>query len=128
MYLDMEWFNGISEDSMEVDIGYIPEMSLISSAISVPEDNERGANQKLSSLKWTSEISMEEAIDSLESHFFPFKKVYCLLCIFNFRFAQFQNIINYSLHTSVIAKYLTMFFFYFPLTDSLDFMYVVLLY
>ncbi|GFU00775.1 selenoprotein N [Nephila pilipes] len=72
---DMEWLNGPSEDSMEVDIGYIPRMSLISSAISVPMDDEKGANQKLSDIKWHTEISIEEALDSLELQFFPFKKV-----------------------------------------------------
>ncbi|GFQ94019.1 selenoprotein N [Trichonephila clavata] len=73
--VDMEWLNGPSEDSMEVDIGYIPQMSLISSAISVPMDNERGANQKLHDIKWHAEISVEEALTSLELQFFPFKKV-----------------------------------------------------
>ncbi|KAG8194591.1 hypothetical protein JTE90_013327 [Oedothorax gibbosus] len=73
--VDMEWFSGRTEDDMEVDIGYIPEMSLISSEISVPGDNERGANETLSSLQWTYEISMEDAIETLERQFFPFKKV-----------------------------------------------------
>ncbi|CAL1270289.1 unnamed protein product [Larinioides sclopetarius] len=73
--VDMEWLNGPTEDSMEVDIGYIPKMSLLSSAISVPSDEETGAYQKLSTLKWKSEITMDEALNSLELQFFPFKEV-----------------------------------------------------
>ncbi|KAF8795971.1 Selenoprotein N like protein [Argiope bruennichi] len=64
--VDMEWLNGPTEDSMEVDIGYIPKMSLVSSAISVPSKDEKGAHQKLSTLKWNSEITMEEALNLLE--------------------------------------------------------------
>ncbi|KFM79239.1 Selenoprotein N, partial [Stegodyphus mimosarum] len=73
--VDMEWLNGPTEDSMEVDIGYIPQMSLMSNAISVPSSSERGANQSVSTIKWDVELPFEEAFDALELQLFPFKKV-----------------------------------------------------
>ncbi|GIY51207.1 selenoprotein N [Caerostris extrusa] len=72
--VDMEWLNGPTEDSMEVDIGYMPQMSLISSAISVSSLDKIEIHQKLSSVKWNAEITEEEALNSLESEMFSFKK------------------------------------------------------
>lgn len=75
----MEWLNGPSEDSMEVDIGYMPQMSLISSLISADPPDKLGEDQNVSSIQWDKEISFEEALDALELHFFPFKEVFSSL-------------------------------------------------
>lgn len=72
----MEWFNGPTEDSMEVDIGFIPQMSLISSLMSAEHSDVLRVIQNVSTIKWDEEISEEEALDALELYFFPFKEVY----------------------------------------------------
>lgn len=84
----MEWLNGPSEESMEVDIGYVPQMSLISSLISADLTDKLGADQNVSGIQWDKEISFEEALDALELHFFPFKEVFSscvnyIMCIIN---------------------------------------------
>lgn len=76
-FKDMEWLNGPSEDSMEVDIGYVPEMSLTSTLISADPPHSLGTNKNVSTIKWKEEISAQEAIDALELYFFPFKEVFC---------------------------------------------------
>lgn len=77
----MEWLNGPSENNMEVDIGYIPEMSLTSTLISAVPNHIPGANQSVSTIEWTEEISLEAALDALELKFFPFKQVLILKII-----------------------------------------------
>ncbi|KAI8481488.1 skeletal muscle fiber development [Branchiostoma belcheri] len=86
--VDMEWMHGTMQENMEVDIGYIPQLALTSVAPSMPvliyqEDgsfiDQREAELSEESfertifmeedhkdIKWNTEISMEEAMKSLE--------------------------------------------------------------
>ncbi|CAH1261486.1 SELENON [Branchiostoma lanceolatum] len=97
--VDMEWLNGPGQENMEVDIGYIPRMELTSVAPSTPvliyeEDgsymDQREAElteecfifepeifleEDYADIQWNSEISMEEAMRSLELKMYPFKTV-----------------------------------------------------
>jgi hypothetical protein len=79
----MEWMNSI-DDEIEVDIGYIPLLRWKSTRSSMPavlgtEDlrtvHLQSIDEDLSSLKWTEEISLKEAKESMEQMFFTFKKV-----------------------------------------------------
>lgn len=81
----MEWLNGNSDNgNMEVDIGFMPQMELSSTAESLPavtgEEDLRekyiapnASNQR--EIVWNEEISMEEAERLLEQEMYPFKKV-----------------------------------------------------
>jgi hypothetical protein len=95
----MEWLNGPDESNMEVDIGFIPRMELISSAPSMKSviehvDADTKQIQKFSlikkpvkvmnhntykkfinDIKWKEEIPLDTAIENLEKSFFPFKEV-----------------------------------------------------
>uniref|UniRef100_A0A3Q2DG87 Selenoprotein N n=1 Tax=Cyprinodon variegatus TaxID=28743 RepID=A0A3Q2DG87_CYPVA len=88
--VDMEWLYGASESSnMEVDIGYLPQLELRSTAPSTPSvivdetgnvlDSRDGSNDQIQfvfeEIHWTSEISQEEAVRRLEVTLYPFKKV-----------------------------------------------------
>ena len=75
----MEWLDG--PENMNVDIGYMPEMSL---AITGPSEVARGNPKQhqvrarssgVDQMKWTHEISEEEAVRNLELKFYPFKQV-----------------------------------------------------
>lgn len=104
--IDMEWLNGPEKsESVEVDIGYVARMELISSAPSLkkslsdkqnvspymqPISNELYENL-LSSIKWDEEISLEEAYTNLEKSFFPFKKVKYYKFLDAFREAEKLN-------------------------------------
>uniref|UniRef100_A0A3P8UTF0 Selenoprotein N n=1 Tax=Cynoglossus semilaevis TaxID=244447 RepID=A0A3P8UTF0_CYNSE len=88
--VDMEWLYGASESSsMEVDIGFLPQLELQSSGPSTPSvivdeegnviDSWDGGSEPIQfifeDIHWTSEISREEAARRLEVTFYPFKKV-----------------------------------------------------
>ena len=81
---DMEWLNGRLEESMEVDIGYMPEMKLLSTRSSVPM-NHGGIDIRnefiepviirQDQLKWDEMISEEKSETQLSKELFPFQKV-----------------------------------------------------
>uniref|UniRef100_A0A8C3W4F2 Selenoprotein N n=1 Tax=Catagonus wagneri TaxID=51154 RepID=A0A8C3W4F2_9CETA len=88
--VDMEWLYGASESSsMEVDIGYIPQMELEATGPSVPsvilDEDGNMIDSRLPSgeplqfvfeeIKWQQELSWEEAARRLEVAMYPFKKV-----------------------------------------------------
>uniref|UniRef100_A0AAR2K5A9 EF-hand domain-containing protein n=1 Tax=Pygocentrus nattereri TaxID=42514 RepID=A0AAR2K5A9_PYGNA len=88
--VDMEWLYGASESSsMEVDIGYLPQMELRVAGPSTPSViydekgnviDRRGEGGEpiqfvFEEINWSSEISREEAASRLEVTFYPFKKV-----------------------------------------------------
>lgn len=88
--VDMEWLYGASESSsMEVDIGYIPQMELEAMGPSVPsvildENGNILASRPPSGeplqfvfeeITWQQELSWEEAARRLEVTMYPFKKV-----------------------------------------------------
>ncbi|KAL7873747.1 hypothetical protein AOLI_G00128180 [Acnodon oligacanthus] len=88
--VDMEWLYGASESSsMEVDIGYLPQMELRAAGPSTPSviydeegnviDSRREGGEPIrfvfEEIHWSSEISREEAASRLEVTFYPFKKV-----------------------------------------------------
>ena len=83
----MEWLQGVR--GMEVDIGYMPEMSLRTTAPSVvvkdfnAEDKVPEKQVDLDKIEWTKEISMEKAAADLEVKMYPFKKV-IFVCINTF--------------------------------------------
>ncbi|KAK3563464.1 hypothetical protein QTP86_028877 [Hemibagrus guttatus] len=93
--VDMEWLYGASESSsMEVDIGYLPQMELRAAGPSTPSviydeqgnviDSQAEGGEPIQfvfeEIHWSSEISRGEAADRLEVTFYPFKKVnsFCL--------------------------------------------------
>uniref|UniRef100_K7FNJ2 EF-hand domain-containing protein n=1 Tax=Pelodiscus sinensis TaxID=13735 RepID=K7FNJ2_PELSI len=88
--VDMEWLYGASESSsMEVDIGYLPQMELESSGPSIPSvihdengnvlDSRDPAGEPVQfvfeEIRWQQEMSWEEAAQKLEVAMYPFKKV-----------------------------------------------------
>lgn len=95
---DMEWLNGPREmENMEVDIGYLPLMELNVTSSSMPAvvtekvegmtepqvirladtalPEHPGLKDSVEDLKWTEEISMEDAARKLEVHMYKFKQV-----------------------------------------------------
>jgi hypothetical protein len=89
----MEWHNQESEN-MEVDIGFVSKMELISSMPSMKATlkDEEGTQRSVSNqlikplfenvyedligrIKWDEQIEMKEAFVKLEQSFFPFKQV-----------------------------------------------------
>ncbi|XP_049319627.1 selenoprotein N isoform X2 [Astyanax mexicanus] len=87
--VDMEWLYGSSESSsMEVDIGYLPQMELRAAGPSTPSviydeqgnviDSSVEGGEPIQfvfeEIHWSSEISREEAANRLEVTFYPFKK------------------------------------------------------
>ncbi|KAK7904869.1 hypothetical protein WMY93_017476 [Mugilogobius chulae] len=110
--VDMEWLYGSSESSnMEVDIGYLPQMELISTGPSTPSvifDEEGNVIDSKESSKdpiqfvfediiWTSEISHQEALHRMETTFYPFKKVDYLPFSEAFNRAQVENKLVHSI-------------------------------
>lgn len=88
--VDMEWLYGASESSsMEVDIGYIPQMELEATGPSVPSvildedgnmiDSHLPSGEPLQfvfeEINWQQELNWEEAAQRLEVAMYPFKKV-----------------------------------------------------
>lgn len=88
--VDMEWLYGASESSsMEVDIGYLPQMELRAAGPSTPSviydeqgkaiDTRAEGGEPIhfvfEEIRWSSEISRDEAAGRLEVTFYPFKKV-----------------------------------------------------
>ncbi|KAJ0008985.1 hypothetical protein NQD34_016400 [Periophthalmus magnuspinnatus] len=88
--VDMEWLYGASESSnMEVDIGFLPQMELMSTGPSTPsviideegnvidskESNQDPIQFVFEDIIWTSEISHQEALQHMELTYYPFKKV-----------------------------------------------------
>lgn len=88
--VDMEWLYGSSESSsMEVDIGYLPQMELRAAGPSTPSviydeqgnviDSSVVGGEPIQfvfeEIHWSAEISREEAANRLEVTFYPFKKV-----------------------------------------------------
>lgn len=88
--IDMEWQVGPGEMSEkdpsdeessfqgnnEVDIGYMAELSLSTSGPSHLQSDQNPTEAKDDEdITWSSFISVEEARDQLEEHFYPFKKV-----------------------------------------------------
>lgn len=83
--IDMEWLNGPETDeNMEVDIGFMPQMEIKISSPSkkvskedqgkeLPED--KNMAKTVQNMKWTKEISMYNAERNLEIAFYPFKKI-----------------------------------------------------
>lgn len=77
--VDMEWLEG--PESMVVDIGYMPEMSLQTtgpSAIPTGDPREHkvpNSPASIDEIKWIHEIPQEEALRILEVSFYPFKQV-----------------------------------------------------
>ena len=86
---DMEWLNAPKDvNNMEVDIGYMPKMELKSTGASVLAFD-RGQDrrdrkiesagidheQAIQSIRWTEEITQEEARRKLEVAMYPFKEV-----------------------------------------------------
>ncbi|NXV80257.1 SELN protein, partial [Atlantisia rogersi] len=88
--VDMEWLYGASESSsMEVDIGYLPQMELESPGPSIPSvihdengnviDSRDPSGEPIQfvfeEITWQQEIPWEEAAQKLEVAMYPFKKV-----------------------------------------------------
>uniref|UniRef100_A0A8C6S9Z7 Selenoprotein N n=1 Tax=Neogobius melanostomus TaxID=47308 RepID=A0A8C6S9Z7_9GOBI len=88
--VDMEWLYGASESSnMEVDIGFLPQMELMSTGPSTPSiivdeegnviDRKESSHEPIQfvfeDIIWSSEISQEEALHQIEVTYYPFKKV-----------------------------------------------------
>ena len=81
--IDMEWLTGpFDSENMEVDIGYIPQMSINSTGPSVPVTPDTSSDtvppsedDTATTYEWTAEISREEAAKKLELKMYPFKKV-----------------------------------------------------
>lgn len=82
----MEWLTGSQESgNMEVDIGYMPQMELLSTTESLPAvldgvDHRDGyipsrPNESKTDVIWKEEISVAEAERLLEVEMYPFKKV-----------------------------------------------------
>lgn len=86
LFTDMEWIVGSFENSnMEVDIGFMPRMEwsvgLTSSKPALRSGDhssqETSARQvtRPEDILWSSSISVNDALSSLEKAFFPFKQV-----------------------------------------------------
>ncbi|CAL1527149.1 unnamed protein product [Lymnaea stagnalis] len=86
--VDMEWLIDKNDpEVMEVDIGYMPHMELISAGHSKPHDEVayesinfpvelRGmANSSSVKIQWEVEITENDAMEALAVKFYPFKKV-----------------------------------------------------
>ena len=78
MVSDMEWITGI--DANEVDIGFVPEMRLVSTQPSFPSDPDSempvvDVPFDENSIAWDEHITLDEAKVILERKFYPFKKV-----------------------------------------------------
>lgn len=85
--VDMEWLNEMidGEENMEVDIGFMPRMEVISSRESILlEENmsvdfmkvsENNLLENFEDLRWSEEIDIEDGYSELEIKFYPFKKV-----------------------------------------------------
>lgn len=82
----MEWLTGSQEaGNMEVDIGYMPQMELMSTTESVPAfqdgDDRRDSyipthqDESETNVIWKEEISVAEAERLLEVEMYPFKQV-----------------------------------------------------
>lgn len=80
--IDMEWL--IGDDSNEVDIGYVPRMTVFAPLPSVPwqedvEDMELDMSSEVpynfSQLSWDREMPLVEAQQILEKKMYPFKRV-----------------------------------------------------
>lgn len=75
---DMEWVTGVH--SNEVDIGFMPELKVVSTEPSFAwaEDTERpigNVSFNNSNITWDQQIPLDEAKVILERTFYPFKKV-----------------------------------------------------
>lgn len=110
--VDMEWLYGASESSnMEVDIGYLPQMELMSSGPSTPSviideegnviDSKEGDHEPIQfvfeDIIWTSEISQHEALRRMEVTYYPFKKVDYLPFSEAFERAEAENKLVHSI-------------------------------
>ncbi|EHB08871.1 Selenoprotein N [Heterocephalus glaber] len=110
--VDMEWLYGASESSsMEVDIGYIPQMELEATGPSVPSvildedgnliDSRLPSGEPLQfvfeEIRWQQELSWEEAARRLEVAMYPFKKVTYLPFIEAFDRAKAENKLVHSI-------------------------------
>lgn len=83
--VDMEWLNGPQEtDGMEVDLGFIPQLQLISTGPSIKLNN-INSNEifihgpsdyeaSISNIEWSEEIDMEDALKIIEQTMYPFKQ------------------------------------------------------
>lgn len=84
----MEWLNGPeASENMEVDIGYVSQMEIKSSSPSLKANqfNQAASFIKpittelyqtfINQIKWSEEISLDDAFSHLEQSFYPFKKV-----------------------------------------------------
>ena len=78
----MEWLTGLNSDQgMEVDIGFMPEMVINCTGPSGVKREGTNASdltpdtQHADSIQWTEEISMAEALHKLGVKMYPFKKV-----------------------------------------------------
>ena len=72
----MEWITG--GGSNEVDIGYVPLMTIFSTSPSVLWESESySSNESFddSSIIWDHEISVGQAVQEIEQTLYPFKKV-----------------------------------------------------
>lgn len=84
--VDMEWLNGPQEtDGMEVDLGFIPQLQLISTGPSIKLNN-INSNEifihgpsdyeaSISNTEWSEEIDMEDALKIIEQTMYPFKQI-----------------------------------------------------
>lgn len=85
--VDMEWLNGPSDsENVEVDIGFLAQMELLSTAPSKPACEEVNGVKKdhrfvplehteAKEPVWENEITFSEAKELLAAHMYPFKKV-----------------------------------------------------
>lgn len=115
----MEWLNDINEN-MEVDIGYVNRMEIVSSMpslksvtnytendktkiIKVSDSFMKQMNQKryenmINLIKWDEEIEPKEALSLLEKAFYPFKKITYYPFLESFKKAQELNkLVHYIL-------------------------------
>uniref|UniRef100_A0A673CSI9 Selenoprotein N n=1 Tax=Sphaeramia orbicularis TaxID=375764 RepID=A0A673CSI9_9TELE len=110
--VDMEWLYGASESSnMEVDIGYLPQLELLSTGPSTPsviideqgnvidskDINGEPIQFIFEDIHWTSEISRQEAARRLEVTLYPFKKVTYLPFSEAFERAEAENKLVHSI-------------------------------
>ena len=78
---DMEWINNVqTAASMQVDIGFLPQME-----IEMVSSSGKSADLKktVQGIKWTKEISETLARRNLEVKMYPFKQVKILFCVEN---------------------------------------------
>ncbi|CAL9686536.1 unnamed protein product [Knipowitschia caucasica] len=110
--VDMEWLYGSSESSnMEVDIGYLPQMELLSSGPSTPSvifdeegnilDSKESSQEPIQfvfeDIVWSSEISHEDTVRRMEVTYYPFKKVDYLPFSEAFTRAEAENKLVHSI-------------------------------